>query len=74
MTTDDGLRWVPCEACGGTGEIEVRHRMYGLASCPFPTVDKVCEECHGCGETLVHTVPVTEEDVNAIEQEQPRQH
>ena len=41
---------VICEKCGGAGEYDTCHPMWGSRSCPEPYVRVKCAECEGTGE------------------------
>lgn len=54
------LRWVPCEACGGSGEVFYSNPHFGQREpdeCAEP-----CGECQGTGRDCVLVYPVELED------------
>ena len=55
-------RWVPCEACDA-GYIEHVHPLYGLASCPEPSVQILCPHCHGNCWVEIVLEPITLDDL-----------
>lgn len=55
----DRLRWVACEACGGSGEIV---RLAPGAQCQSDTYSELCAECEGTGRDCVETQPVECDD------------
>lgn len=50
------LRWVNCEACGGSGEIE-RAPIVGAYEDPTPCAE-LCSACDGTGRDCVEVLPV----------------
>lgn len=57
------LRWVSCESCGGTGEVEVRPNV-GPYSDPTPCA-AICSACEGTGRFCEEVSP-TERDDDAL--------
>ena len=57
------LRWVSCESCGGTGEVEVRPNV-GPYSDPTPCAE-ICSACEGTGRFCEEVSP-TERDADAL--------
>lgn len=55
------LRYVACEHCGGTGEIEVRPTV-GPYEDPTPCA-VLCAACDGYGMDCVETQPVEMDDL-----------
>jgi hypothetical protein len=57
---DDRLRWVPCEACGGSGEtIRVVPTSTFEAPHEYP---EICGACEGTGRDCVEVSPVERDD------------
>lgn len=58
----DRKRAKDCEACDGTGKVEVCAVGHGSANCPCPTRRRHCQDCDGSGE-----VPMTDDEIEALE-------
>lgn len=56
------LRYVSCEHCGGTGEIEVRPSV-GPYDDPTPCA-VLCSACDGYGMDCVETEPIEMDDLD----------
>jgi DnaJ-class molecular chaperone len=56
------MRYVRCETCGGTGEVEVRP-IVGAYEDPTPH-HAICAACEGYGMECVETDPVTLDDLD----------
>ena len=54
------LRWVNCEACGGSGEIE-RASIVGPYEDPTPCAE-ICSACDGTGRDCIEVSPVECDD------------
>lgn len=54
------LRWVPCEACGGSGEVEIAP-VVGPYEDPTPH-GELCSACEGTGRDCVEVFPVECDD------------
>ena len=55
-------RLVRCEDCGGLGEYDQPHPMWGSPSCPEAYVSVKCRACDGTGDVEVEVHPVEIED------------
>lgn len=42
LNTDRTRHWRTCETCNGSGEVFVRHPLYGQSCCPYPGDDEPC--------------------------------
>jgi hypothetical protein len=61
---DGELRWVNCEACGGSGEIIHRNP---LADSHYQEPDEyaaICPACEGTGRDCVEVSPITADDLD----------
>lgn len=56
------LRWVSCEFCGGSGEVEVRP-IVGPYEDPTPC-GELCSACDGTGRDCVEVQPITMQDLD----------
>lgn len=56
---DQRMRYVPCEHCGGTGEI-----VCGRPGEPWDDYAVLCRACEGYGTECVETEPVTMGDLD----------
>lgn len=54
------LRWVACDYCGGSGEVEVRP-IVGPYADPTPH-GELCSACDGTGRHCVEVFPVERDD------------
>lgn len=59
-TPDDRLRWVPCEVCGGSGEIIYSSPHFGHRK-PDEHAE-LCGACEGTGRDCVEVSPVERDD------------
>jgi DnaJ-class molecular chaperone len=57
----DALRWVACEACGGSGEIE-RAPIVGPYEDPT-SHGELCPACEGTGRDCVEVAPVERDEI-----------
>jgi hypothetical protein len=57
----DRLRWVACEVCGGSGEIE-RRPIVGPYEDPTPCAEP-CLSCDGTGRDCVEVSPIGMDDL-----------
>lgn len=55
------LRWVPCEACGGSGEVIYSNPHFGACE-PDERAD-LCGACEGTGRECVVVSPVECDDI-----------
>lgn len=61
LSEEHRLRWIACERCGGSGEIEVRP-IVGPYEDPTPH-GVLCGACEGYGLECVEVSPVERDDV-----------
>ena len=54
------LRWVPCEACGGSGET-IRVVPVSTYEAPYE-YSEICAACEGTGRDCVEVSPVACDD------------
>ncbi len=51
-----------CEKCGGLGEYDKPHPMWGSPSCPEAYIGVKCAVCGGKGEVEVEIEPLEEDE------------
>ena len=56
------LRWVNCEACGGSGEI-IRVVPVSTYEAPYE-YPEICGACEGTGRDCVTVTPITADDLD----------
>lgn len=42
LNIERARHWRTCETCNGSGEVFVRHPLYGSYNCPYPGDDEPC--------------------------------
>lgn len=60
----DRLRWVLCEACGGSGEIIHSNPHFGYRE--PDQYNELCGACEGTGRDCVAVSPITVEDLDQL--------
>lgn len=67
--TKPETQFVECEKCGGLGDYDMPHPMWGSPSCPEAYVNVKCDVCDCTGKVEVDVEMIEEDNVDASDDE-----